>query len=109
MQAAEGTARASTITKYSRQVERLAGWLATSREVRWPTDVAQVVDYRLLQLDMPCSPSFTGQFLQALSWIVNIGGYPPERCFAAFAVVVRTTRKMAERLEVGVEQKTQAP
>ena len=104
-----GATQTSTVHTYLGVVHCYIDWLETTKQRHWPGEVAHVVDYCLIQLDMPCSPSFPTHFQQALGWFERLGGRPEERRFAAFSVLVRTVKTTSEKLAVGVEPCKQAP
>ena len=106
---AVGNTRGSTMESYVKAVKVLLTWWRLSYGTNWPDKMVGVVEFLHVAGQKPCSPSFPGRLLAALSWFEKVGGWAPADRITECDLVMRTVAYWTDELRSGMAPLKQAP
>ena len=66
------------------------GWLQTSRGLRWPSGISDVIDYVHFMVEVPAPASFPQVFGGTLVWMESRSGFPESDFISGHPLIKRT-------------------
>ena len=104
-----GNRRSRTLRQAARSWQRFHEWLQLSAGLKWPTSVAQVVDYLEERMLEPCGPTIPGSLLGSLQLLESIGGQEPASRLGSSPMLANVVKNMEKDLSMGGPPRKTAP
>ena len=104
-----GNRRSRTLRQAARSWQRFHEWLQLSSGLKWPTSVAQVVDYLEERMLEPCGPTIPGSLLGSLQLLESIGGQEPAARLGSSPMLANVVKNMEKDLSISGPPRKTAP
>jgi hypothetical protein len=108
-QIAVGAARGSTMKTYLQALTPFRNYLMMLTDSDWTSEVVHVVGFLRTAASKPCGPTYPKRFVQALRWVMRIGGWTGPELIAEHVLVQKSMDYWSEALFSQVHPLKQAP
>jgi hypothetical protein len=106
---AVGAARGSTMKTYMQALTPFRNYLMMLTDSDWTSEVVHVVGFLRTAASKPCGPTYPKRFVQALRWVMRIGGWTGPELIAEHVLVQKSMDYWSEALFSQVHPLKQAP
>ena len=109
MRGALGDSRAGTMKVYWRVWRSFVNWLKYKRQMTWPDNHLQIVEYLHEVASEPCARSHPQSLIQALAWMERAGGVRIPDQLSKEPLLLKTVDYVIGCLSQGADPAKQAP
>ena len=106
---AVGAARGSTMKTYLQAIIPFQNYLSMTGEADWTDEMVHIIGFLRAAASKPCSPTYPKRFVQALRWIMRVGGWTGPELIAEHVLVQKAMDYWSEALFDQVHPLKQAP
>ena len=104
-----GATRGSTMKTYLQALVPFRNYLMMLSGSEWTDDVVHIISFLRAAASKPCSPTYPKRFIQALRWVMRVGGWTGPDLIAEHGLVQKSMDYWSEALFSQVHPLKQAP
>ena len=104
-----GATRGSTMKTYLQALVPYRNYLMMLSNSEWTDDVVHIISFLRTAASKPCSPTYPKRFIQALRWVMRVGGWTGPDLIAEHGLVQKSMDYWSEALFSQVHPLKQAP